>query len=125
MVIFGAGYGWDALARSHWLKNCSIHYWGDIDTHGFGILDQLRGYFPQANSLLMDRATLMAHQPLWGREDTPTQRELRRLHPDEASLYDDLRLDRIAPALRLEQERIGYAWLQAALKAFDPGRAKG
>ena len=28
IVIFGAGYGWDALARSHWLKNCPIHYWG-------------------------------------------------------------------------------------------------
>jgi hypothetical protein len=67
----------------------------------------------------------MAHQPLWGREDTPTQRELRRLHPDEASLYDDLRHDRIATALRMEQERIGYAWLQAALEVFDPGRAQG
>jgi hypothetical protein len=26
IVIFGAGYGWDALARSHWLKICSIYY---------------------------------------------------------------------------------------------------
>jgi hypothetical protein len=30
IVIFGGGYGWDALARSHWLKNCLIHYWGDM-----------------------------------------------------------------------------------------------
>jgi hypothetical protein len=125
IVIFGAGYGWEALAKARWLESCAIHYWGDIDTHGFAILDQLRGYFPYANSLLMDRATLMAHQPLWGREDTPTQRELRRLHPDEASLYDDLRHDRIVTALRMEQERIGYAWLQAALEVFDPGRAQG
>ena len=115
LVIFGAGYGWEALAKARWLESCAIHYWGDIDTHGFAILDQLRGYFPQARSLLMDRATLMAHRPLWGREDTPTQRELSRLHPDEASLYDDLRQDRIAPALRMEQERIGYAWVRAAL----------
>lgn len=125
IVIFGAGYGWEALAKARWLESCAIHYWGDIDTHGFAILDQLRGHFPQTSSLLMDRATLMAHQPLWGREDTPTQRELRQLHPDEASLYDDLRFDRVATAVRLEQERIGYAWLQAALEAFDPGRAKG
>ena len=115
LVIFGAGYGWEALAKARWLESCAIHYWGDIDTHGFAILDKLRGYFPQARSLLMDRATLMAHRPLWGREDTPTQRELSRLHPDEASLYDDLRQDRIAPALRMEQERIGYAWVRAAL----------
>jgi len=123
IVIFGAGYGWEALAKASWLESCWLHYWGDIDTHGFAILDQLRGYFPHALSLLMDTATLMAHQPLWGREDTPTQRELHRLHPDEASLYDDLRFDRVASAVRLEQERIGYAWLQAALEAFDPGRA--
>lgn len=125
LVIFGAGYGFDPLAEASWLHERDIYYWGDIDTHGFAILDQLRSHLPQVRSLMMDRPTLMAHQPLWGREDTPTQRELRRLHPDEASLYDDLRQDRIAPALRLEQERIGYAWLQAALEAFDSGRAQG
>jgi hypothetical protein len=115
LVIFGAGYGFEALAEARWLQARDIFYWGDIDTHGFAILDQLRDLFPQVRSLLMDRVTLMAHQPLWGREATPTQRELSRLHADEASLYDDLRQDRIAPALRLEQERISYAWVQAAL----------
>jgi hypothetical protein len=115
IVVFGAGYGWDALSRAAWLHRCHLHYWGDIDTHGFAILDQLRSRFPQARSLMMDRPTLMAHQPLWGREDTPIRREMTRLHPDEASLFDDLRHDRIAPALRLEQERIAYAWIQAAL----------
>ncbi len=118
LVIFGAGYGFDALAEAHWLQQREIFYWGDIDTHGFAILDQLRGRFPQARSLLMDRTTLMAHKPLWGREDTPTLRELSRLHPDEARLYDDLRQDRIASALRLEQERIAYAWVQAALAGY-------
>jgi hypothetical protein len=115
LVIFGAGYGFEALAEARWLQALEIFYWGDLDTHGFAILDQLRGSFPQALSLMMDRPTLLAHRLLWGREAAPTQRELSRLHPDEASLYDDLRQDRIAPALRLEQERIGYAWVQAAL----------
>jgi hypothetical protein len=115
LVIFGAGYGFEALAEARWLQALEIFYWGDLDTHGFAILDQLRGSFPQARSLMMDRPTLLAHRLLWGREAAPTQRELSRLHPDEASLYDDLRQDRIAPALRLEQERIGYAWVQAAL----------
>jgi hypothetical protein len=118
LVIFGAGYGFEPLAEASWLADRDIHYWGDIDTHGFAILDQLRGHFSHVRSLMMDRPTLMAHRQLWGREATPTQRELSRLHPDEASLYDDLRRDRIAPALRLEQERIGYAWLQAALAGY-------
>ncbi len=117
LVIFGAGYGFDALAEASWLADRDLGYWGDIDTHGFAILDQLRGRFPHVRSLLMDRGTLMAHRSSWGREDTPTRRELLRLHPDEAGLYDDLRHDRIASALRLEQERIGYAWVRAALTA--------
>lgn len=79
-------YGWDALARSHWLKDCSIHYWGDIDTHGFGILDQLRGYFGHVDSFLMDRATLDAHAAVWGgREQAPVgglaQADARRASP--------------------------------------------
>ncbi|MBU1666609.1 MAG: hypothetical protein KKG92_14615 [Gammaproteobacteria bacterium] len=125
LVIFGAGYGFEALAEASWLKQRDVFYWGDIDTHGFAILDQLRGHYPHARSLLMDRASLLAHRALWGREDTPTQRELSRLHPDEACLYDDLRHNRLGPAVRLEQERIGFAWVQAALAVADPDSLRG
>lgn len=115
MVIFGLGYGVGALAEVAWLKDKAVTYWGDIDTHGFAILDQLRSKFPTARSLLMDRATLLQHKDFWGAEDRPTNRELERLQPAEAALYDDLRCNRIAAALRLEQERIGFAWVEAAL----------
>ncbi|MEI6414075.1 MAG: Wadjet anti-phage system protein JetD domain-containing protein, partial [Pseudomonadota bacterium] len=117
LVIFGAGYGFEALAEAAWLPAKTILYWGDIDTHGFAILDQLRSHCPGAQSLLMDRETLMAHRSLWGREDTPIRRDLPRLQPDEAHLYDDLRYDRLGPALRLEQERIGFSWVQAVIDA--------
>lgn len=119
IVIFGAGYGWDALARSHWLKNCSIHYWGDIDTHGFGILDQLRGHFDHVVSFLMDRATLDAHAVFWGSEDKPLHVDLHRLTPEERALYDDLRDNRISLRLRLEQEYIGFHWLAHRLHPLD------
>ena len=33
---------------------------GDIDTHGFAILDTLRARFDHVESFLMDRDTLMA-----------------------------------------------------------------
>ncbi len=118
IVIFGAGYGWEALARSHWLKKCSIHYWGDIDTHGFGILDQLRGHFDHVVSFLMDRATLDAHTAFWGSEDKPLRVDLRRLTPEERALYDDLRDNRIRSGLRLEQEHIGFHWLAHHLQPF-------
>ncbi|MBZ0154921.1 MAG: hypothetical protein K8I29_01740 [Alphaproteobacteria bacterium] len=122
LVIFGSGYGFEALAGASWLSDTTIYYWGDIDTHGFAILDQLRSRFPQARSLLMDRDTLMAHQSLWGREDAPTRRDLPRLLGDEALLYDDLRHDRIGTAVRLEQERISFGWIQTALAAIGNSR---
>jgi len=115
LVLFGYGYGFDHLARAEWLQNKEVFYWGDLDTHGFAILDQLRSHFPSARSLLMNHATLLEHQAFWGGEDSPTARELERLRPEELALYDDLRFNRIAPALRLEQERIGFAWVEAAL----------
>lgn len=119
IVIFGAGYGWDALARSHWLKSCSIYYWGDIDTHGFGILDQLRSHFDHVVSFLMDRATLDAHAASWGSEDKPLRVDLDRLTIEESALYDDLRDNRIRAGLRLEQEHIGFHWLAHRLQLLD------
>ena len=115
MVIFGAGYGFETLGRAHWLRRCRLHYWGDIDTHGFAILDALRARFDHAESFLMDRGTLMAFESLWGAEDRPIDRDLPRLTAEERALYDDLRDHRIGRNLRLEQERIGFGWVASAL----------
>ncbi len=115
IVIFGAGYGWDALARAAWLRGRDIHYWGDIDTHGFAILAQLRARFGHVVSFLMDRATLMAHEALWGEETAQVRHDLPGLTPVEAALFDDLRDNRLRPNLRLEQERVGFHRVEAAL----------
>ena len=115
LLVFGAGYGFDVLARAGWLARCQLYYWGDIDTHGFAILDQLRAHVPHARSLLMDRATLLAFEDQWGVEEAQTQRDLPRLDADERALYDELRDNRIRPALRLEQERIAFGWVEDAL----------
>lgn len=123
IVIFGAGYGWDALARSQWMRDCAMYYWGDIDTHGFGILDQLRGHFDHVASFLMDRATLDAHAPAWGVEDKPLRVDLHRLTRDERALYDDLRDNRIRERLRLEQERVGFRWLQDHIQGISRPKA--
>lgn len=118
LIIFGAGYGFEMLRKATWLKYCRIYYWGDIDTHGFAMLDQLRNQFEQVESFLMDRATLLAFAVQWGSETRPTSRELSRLTPDEQALYDDLRDNRLRNNLRLEQEHIGFEWVQAALAAL-------
>jgi hypothetical protein len=125
IVIFGAGYGWEALAKAQWLSTCQIHYWGDIDTHGFAILDSFRSRFPTARSFLMDYPTLKAHEALWGHEPEPVVRDLPRLTPAERLLYDGLRDNRYHPQVRLEQEKIEYSLVlraseQAQRPANDP-----
>ena len=126
LAIFGAGYGFDALAQAGWLQHCALHYWGDIDTHGFAILDQLRARFAHVHSFLMDRDTLLAHRPQWTDEPQPTQRDLPRLSDDERRLYDDLRWRRLREEpLRLEQERIAYGRVEETLAALQCGRRAG
>jgi len=115
LVIFGSGYGFEHLAQANWLKEREIFYWGDIDTHGFAILNQLRNSFPATSSFLMNRETLMKHKKFWGKEDKAINRNLERLTQAESDLYDDLRFNRITPSLRLEQERISYTHLFSAL----------
>ncbi len=115
IVIFGAGYGFDNLAEARWLGSREISYWGDIDTHGFAILNQFRGYFPEASSFLMDRETLLAHRELWGVEDRPESADLPNLNSDEKGLYQELRENRWGERVRLEQERIGFKFLKRAL----------
>ena len=120
MVIFGSGYGLETLGRARWLAHCRLYHWGDIDTHGFAILNELRHHFSHAQSFLMDRETLLAFQPLWVTETTRTDRELSKLTPNECALYDDLRYDRLGVALRLEQERVGFGWVKEALAKLKP-----
>ena len=119
LVVFGAGYGFDALAQAAWLHQRTLHYWGDIDTHGFAILDQLRAHFPHALSFLMDRETMQTHQDQWVTEPKPTQRDLKRLSEDEGRLYDDLRWRRLREEpVRLEQERIGFGRVEKKVAAL-------
>ncbi|MGV6853178.1 MAG: Wadjet anti-phage system protein JetD domain-containing protein [bacterium] len=116
LIIFGSGYGFDALASAQWLKQVEIIYWGDIDTHGFAILDQLRSKFPHVKSLLMDLQTLIDHKTFWGTENKPESKNLNRLNSNEQTVYQALQTDKYQSKLRLEQERIGFDYLQRNLQ---------
>ncbi len=118
LVIFGAGYGFEMVIKTEWLSRCHVYYWGDIDTHGFAILDQLRCRFDHVESFLMDRTTLVAFESQWGEEEKQARRDLPRLTGEERALYDDLRDNRIRKNLRLEQERIGFSWVESALSVL-------
>lgn len=111
IVLWGKGFDVDRVGSLRWLSDADVTYWGDIDTHGFAILDRLRAWLPQARSVLMDRATLMAHRERWGREERPAHSSLTRLTAAEQDLYSDLVTDALGERVRLEQERIDWAWV--------------
>ncbi|QHK21866.1 hypothetical protein GU243_21820 [Pseudarthrobacter psychrotolerans] len=121
LAIYGGGYGFSSLRDAGWLSDCEVLYWGDLDTHGFRILDQLRAVHPHVVSVLMDESTLLAHRDAWVTEPSPSKAVLGRLTADESALYNGLRNDAFGTAVRLEQELIGWDW---ATQWLSPTKAR-
>ncbi len=109
VVLLGLGYQVDLLARVPWVARAQAFYWGDLDTHGFAILDRARAHLPGLRSVLMDEETLLRHRDLWVVEEDPHPAAvLPHLEPAEQALYRDLKRGRWGVAVRLEQERIAW-----------------
>jgi len=125
VAIFGSGFALGSVAGLTWLSTKTVIYWGDIDTYGFAILDRLLAIYPRVESVLMDTETLLAHSDQWVVEERPTNHDLTNLNETEVALYRDLVEGRFGHHVRLEQERISYARVVAALGApkidFPPG----
>jgi hypothetical protein len=119
MVIFGGGYAVPVLEPLGWLADLSVLYWGDIDTHGFAILNRLRHHLPHARSMLMDRDTLLGHRDHWATEPSPTAAALDRLAPAESALYIDLTSNTYGRSVRLEQERVSFSAIEEAVATID------
>jgi hypothetical protein len=110
VAIMRLGNAVSVLHVLPWLQRPEIVYWGDIDTHGFAILDRARRVMPQLRSALMDEATLVTHRLLWVQEsslcaDVPVE----ELTAEERSVYDNLRAGSWGTRVRLEQERLDWA----------------
>ncbi len=124
VVLWGSGFALSGFASLPWFCDRRVVYWGDIDTHGFVALDRLRAVVPHTKSLLMDRETLLAHGEQWTREPSPTTVPLPHLTDPERGLYREL-VDGIhGDRIRLEQERVSYPFVEAAIDALrhDLGR---
>lgn len=110
-VVWGQGFDVGKLGLLPWLADAEVTYWGDLDPRGFEILNLLRSRLPQTRSILMDRDTLLQHRDRWVTEPSaPPAAALTRLDPAEQDLYRDLIEDRLGERVRLEQERIDWAW---------------
>jgi hypothetical protein len=120
LVLWGAGYGADELlAALPWRGAVAVRYWGDIETHGFVILAQVRAAAPHTTSVLMDTGTLLAHRTFWTQETSPRTDPLPALTEQESQACEALRSGRYGPRVRLEQEFSRYDLVLDVLLATD------
>lgn len=112
VVVHGSGYAVDRLARIPWIRDHGVVYWGDLDSHGFGILNRLRAQDIAVVTVLMDVATLEAFKDLCGHEPKPAVGFMQHLLPEELAVLEQLTA---RGNVRLEQERIDWATALAAL----------
>lgn len=116
LAIFGSGFALGSVQGLGWLQSRRILYWGDLDTYGFLILNRLRSRYPDVTSILMNHDTLLAHREQWVSEEKPTTEPLPLLTEPESELYRDLVEDRYGHHVRLEQERVRFSRVAAALR---------
>ena len=109
----GGGFNVSYLKTVQWLNNKSIFYWGDIDEHGFQILHQIRSYFPQTKSIMMDIATYENFQDLVGPGEKNNAVILQNLTDKEALLFQLLKVS--VGKNRLEQEKIPQYYVEEQL----------
>jgi hypothetical protein len=105
LAIWGKGFQVNLLREIGWLADCVIWYWGDLDAPGFAILSQLRGYWPQTQSFLMDVVTLKKYQAFVVVGTPSAEVVLTNLGEEETAVYQQL----VTRNWRLEQERISQA----------------
>ncbi|MGW6695866.1 DUF3322 domain-containing protein [Rhodococcus sp. NPDC054953] len=107
VAVHGGGYAVHEVAALPWLAGTAVRYWGDLDSHGFAILDRLRHHLPGVRSVLMDRTTLDRWGGLAVPEPAPATGDFTALTEDEAATLAMLRRQ----GLRLEQERIPWPYV--------------
>lgn len=122
VAVWGAGFGSNTRVPG-WVRDARVLYWGDLDSHGFAVLDQLRAVHPHVESVLMDRETLEAHAELWVEDPKPTRAALTHLTGAESEVYAALTSGELAgpehaswASVRLEQEYVRWDWALKRLR---------
>ncbi|WP_022979566.1 DUF3322 domain-containing protein [Ideonella sp. B508-1] len=118
VVFAGLGKAVGVLGRVGWLQDVPALYWGDIDTHGLVILNSARAALPGLQSVLMDVATLFEFKELAVHEAIQAvESGLEHLTTEETELLEGLRSGRWGLQPRIEQERLPWMVVEAALLA--------
>jgi hypothetical protein len=117
VALMKLGNAVSALSSVSWLQAILSVYWGDVDTHGFAILDRARKALPQLRSVLMDESITLRYQNLWGTEPAQTTSfALEHLNENELAVYTALKANTWGQKVRLEQERLPWGHCLGVLK---------
>lgn len=112
VAILALGMHVEVLGKLPWASTARCYYWGDLDTHGFAILNRARFYLPSVRSIMMDRQTLDRFKELWVPE--PVQHlaaDFVGLTEVEQAVYAWLKSKPQGEAIRLEQERLAWDYV--------------
>ncbi|AEV27875.1 hypothetical protein SpiGrapes_0007 [Sphaerochaeta pleomorpha str. Grapes] len=118
LCLYVGGYALLACKGSLLFQTVGIYYFGDLDEHGFAILDKFRTLYPQTKSFCMDIKTLEDHCAyLLKGKSYPG--EYRNLTPEEKEALH--RVQGPEGPLLLEQERISLGYLKNRLQNLTNG----
>lgn len=125
IAVEGAGYGGGTAAAFGWITAAPrLYYWGDIDAHGYEILNGFRDAGVPVVSILMDLPTYDEFEPYGTNIDASsrpltvsTPKSLPRLTGEERAVYERLTAPEWHKHRRIEQERIPLDRAHALIKA--------
>ena len=122
LLIFGAGYGFDMLAQAGWLRQVRGLLLGRYRYPRFRHpRPTARPPSPCAFATDGPRDPAGIRGTLGSRRKADAARSASPGSEHERALYDELRDNRIRPNLRLEQERIGFGWVERAVAKLGSG----
>ncbi len=116
-VWSGGGFNVSYLRNVAGLAEKRILYWGDIDEHGFQILHQLRSYYPNAQSIMMDCKTFEHFAEFATVGARNKSEKLSLLNDQESQLFNQLKS---IEKNRLEQEKISQVYVNEYLNFSIP-----
>ncbi|MFZ6023543.1 MAG: Wadjet anti-phage system protein JetD domain-containing protein [Bacteroidota bacterium] len=116
-VWSGGGFNVSYLRNVAGLAENHILYWGDIDEHGFQILHQLRSYYPNTQSIMMDHKTFEHFSDFAVVGTRNKSEQLSLLNEEEYQFFKQLKM---MDKNRLEQEKISQRYVEEYFKSLLP-----
>ncbi|ABH00155.1 conserved hypothetical protein (plasmid) [Rhodococcus jostii RHA1] len=124
------GGGWaitHRITRHTWFQQCPrIVYWGDIDAHGYEILNKLRTEHSAVDSILMGPQTYDEYHQFGVRTDrrgnpiSAQRKPLPNLTDSERVVYNRITDSEHSGPLRIEQERIPLQLAEQVVRSRTP-----